>query len=61
MNPILPRVQIAKHHTQWHRLAIAVILPSLLTLAPFAMQAMAHAPENHARQRQTAAARSCYR
>ena len=46
MNPILPRVQIAKHHTQWHRLAIAVILPSLLALAPFAMQAMAHAPEN---------------
>ena len=46
MNPILPRVQIAKHHTQWHRLAIAILLPSLLALAPFAMQAMAHAPEN---------------
>ena len=46
MNPILPRVQIAKHHTQWHRLAMAILLPSLLVLAPFTAQAMAHTPEN---------------
>ena len=48
MNPILPRVQMAMHHMLRHRLAVAIILPSLLTIAPPAAQATAanqqHAP-----------------
>ena len=39
MNPILPRVQMAMHHMLRHRLAVAIILPSLLTIAPPAAQA----------------------
>ena len=39
MNPILPRVQTAMHHALRHRLAVAIILPSLLTIAPPAAQA----------------------
>lgn len=41
MNPILPRVQMAMHHMLRHRLAVAIILPSLLTIAPPAAQATA--------------------
>ena len=48
MNPILPRVQMAMHHMLRRRLAVAIILPSLLTIAPPAAQATAanqqHAP-----------------
>lgn len=39
MNPILPRVQMAMHHMLRRRLAVAIILPSLLTIAPPAAQA----------------------
>ena len=39
MNPILPRVQMAMHHMLRHRLAVAIIMPSLLTIAPPAAQA----------------------
>ena len=39
MNPILPRVQMAMHHMLRHRLAVAIILPSLLTIAAPAAQA----------------------
>lgn len=41
MNPILPRVQMAMHHMLRRRLAVAIILPSLLTIAPPAAQATA--------------------
>ena len=46
MNPILPRVQTAMHHALRHRLAVAILLPSLLAIAPIAAQATANNPQN---------------
>jgi len=46
MNPILPRVQTAMHHALRHRLAVAILLPSLLAIAPLTAQAGATTPQN---------------
>ena len=46
MNPILPRVQTAMHHALRHRLAVAILLPSLLAIAPLTAQAAATKPQN---------------
>ena len=46
MNPILPRVQTAMHHALRHRLAVAILLPSLLAIAPLTAQAAATTPQN---------------
>ena len=46
MNPILPRVQTAMHHALRHRLAVAILLPSLLAIAPATAQAAATKPQN---------------
>lgn len=46
MNPILPRVQTAMHHALRHRLAVAILWPSLLAIAPLTAQAAATTPQN---------------
>ena len=46
MNPILPRVQTAMHHALRHRLAVAILLPSLLAIAPLTAQTAATKPQN---------------
>ena len=46
MNPILPRVQTAMHHVLRHRFAVAILLPSLLAIAPLTAQAGATTPQN---------------
>ena len=46
MNPILPRVQTAMHHALRHRLAVAILLPSLLAITPATAQAAATKPQN---------------
>ena len=46
MSPILPRVQTAMQHALRHRLAVVILLPSLLAIAPLTAQATANNPQN---------------